>query len=202
MRNNWTVTGALNFPLFTGGNIRGDVVIAEANLREAQAQMRIMRQAAQLDARDAAYRLMAAEATWEASVGTTQLAERAYEIALVRYKEGVSTQTELLDQRLVARAGAREPRGRGARPAGGARAAGAHQDLPVEHAERRRRDRARSSRRRNNDPPDAVGGRSPAVRRILSESRHELEVDVGQVVAGGARPRRPRRHRVPPPGEA
>jgi len=100
MRNNWTITGALNFPLFTGGNIHGDVVIAEANLREAQAQMRMMRQAAQLDARDAAYRLMAAEATWEASVGTTQLAERAYEIALVRYKEGVSTQTELLDQRL------------------------------------------------------------------------------------------------------
>ena len=100
MRNNWTITGALNFPLFTGGNIHGDVMIAEANLREAQAQMRITRQAAQLDARDAAYRLMAAEATWEASVGTTQLAERAYEIALVRYKEGVSTQTELLDQRL------------------------------------------------------------------------------------------------------
>jgi len=100
MRNNWTITGALNFPLFTGGNIRGDVVIAEANLREAQAQLRLTRQAAQLDARDATFRLMAAEATWEASVGTTQLAERAYEIALVRYKEGVSTQTELLDQRL------------------------------------------------------------------------------------------------------
>jgi len=100
MRDNWTITGALNFPLYTGGNIHGDVVIAEANLREAQAQMRLMRQAAQLDARDAAYKLMAAEATWQASVGTTQLAERAYEIALVRYKEGVSTQTELLDQRL------------------------------------------------------------------------------------------------------
>lgn len=101
MRNNWTVTGALAFPLFTGGNIHGDVVIAEANLREAQAQLRIMRQAAQLDARDAGYRLMAAEALWKSSVGTTQLAERAYEIALVRYKEGVSTQTELLDQRLA-----------------------------------------------------------------------------------------------------
>ena len=100
MRDNWTITGALTFPLFTGGNINGDVTIAQANYREAQAQMRIVRQTAQLDARDATYRLMAAQATWEASVGTTQLAERAYEIALVRYKEGVSTQTELLDQRL------------------------------------------------------------------------------------------------------
>jgi len=100
MRDNWTITGALNFPLFTGGNIHGDVTIAQANYREAQAQLRIARQAAQLDARDAAYRLMAARASWEASVGTTELAERAYDIALVRYTQGVSTQTELLDQRL------------------------------------------------------------------------------------------------------
>jgi len=99
-RNNWTITGALAFPLYTGGNIHGDVVIAQANFRQAQAQLRIAQQSAQLDARDAAFRLMAAQATWEGSVGTTQLAERAYDIALVRYKEGVSTQTELLDQRL------------------------------------------------------------------------------------------------------
>ena len=75
-------------------------MIAQANFRQAQAQLRIAQQSAQLDARDAAFRLMAAQATWEGSVGTTQLAERAYDIALVRYKEGVSTQTELLDQRL------------------------------------------------------------------------------------------------------
>ncbi len=65
------------------------------------AQMRIVRQTAQLDARDAVYRLMAAQATWTASVGTADLAARAYAIAEVRYKEGVSTQTELLDQRLA-----------------------------------------------------------------------------------------------------
>ena len=100
MRDNWTITGALNFPLFTGGSIAGDVTIAQANYREAEAQLRIARQAAELDARDAAYRLMAARAAWEASVGTTELAERAFAIALVRYQEGVSTQTELLEQRL------------------------------------------------------------------------------------------------------
>ena len=100
-RTNWSVTGALTFPLFTGGNIHGDYVIAQANWRDAQAQMRIIRQTAQLDARDAVYRLMAAEANWKASVGTADLAARAYAIAEVRYKEGVSTQTELLDQRLA-----------------------------------------------------------------------------------------------------
>jgi outer membrane protein TolC len=44
---------------------------------------------------------MAAQANWDASVGTADLAARAYAIAEVRYKEGVSTQTELLDQRLA-----------------------------------------------------------------------------------------------------
>ncbi len=100
-RTNWSITGALAFPLYTGGNIHGDVVIAQANWRDAMAQMRIVRQTAQLDARDAVYRLMAAQATWTASVGTADLAARAYAIAEVRYKEGVSTQTELLDQRLA-----------------------------------------------------------------------------------------------------
>jgi outer membrane protein TolC len=100
-RTNWSITGALAFPIFTGGNIHGDVVIAQANWRDAMAQMRIVRQTAQLDARDAVYRLMAAQATWTASVGTADLAARAYAIAEVRYKEGVSTQTELLDQRLA-----------------------------------------------------------------------------------------------------
>ena len=44
---------------------------------------------------------MAARATWEASGGTVQQATRAYEIADVRYRAGVSTQLELTDSRLL-----------------------------------------------------------------------------------------------------
>jgi len=45
--------------------------------------------------------LLAARASWEASAGTVQQANRAYEIADVRYRNGVSTQLELTDSRLL-----------------------------------------------------------------------------------------------------
>jgi hypothetical protein len=45
--------------------------------------------------------LRAAVASWEASAGTVQQAQRAYEIADLRYREGVSTQLELSDARLL-----------------------------------------------------------------------------------------------------
>jgi outer membrane protein TolC len=40
-------------------------------------------------------------ATWAATQGTVEQAERAYEIATIRYREGISTQTELTDARLL-----------------------------------------------------------------------------------------------------
>jgi hypothetical protein len=40
-------------------------------------------------------------ATWQASAGTVEQAARAYDIAELRYREGISTQLELLDARLV-----------------------------------------------------------------------------------------------------
>ena len=45
--------------------------------------------------------LLAARATWEASAGTIQQATRAFQIAEVRFREGVSTQLELSDSRLL-----------------------------------------------------------------------------------------------------
>ena len=45
--------------------------------------------------------LIAARAAWEATAGTVQQATRAYEIADVRYRAGVSTQLELSDSRLL-----------------------------------------------------------------------------------------------------
>jgi len=39
-------------------------------------------------------------AAWEASAGTEEQADRAYVIAEVRYREGISTQTELNDLRI------------------------------------------------------------------------------------------------------
>ena len=43
---------------------------------------------------------MASQAAWEATAGTIQQAQRAYQIANVRFTNGVSTQLELSDARL------------------------------------------------------------------------------------------------------
>ena len=53
-----------------------------------------------MDARNAQLQLEAAEAVWQASAGTEEQAARAYQIAEIRYREGISTQTELNDLRI------------------------------------------------------------------------------------------------------
>lgn len=98
---NWTVTAALSLPVFTGGRIRGEVLVAEADLLESRARLQQVRELARLDAQDALERLRAALASWEASEGTVEQAQRAYRIAEVRYDEGISTQVELADARLL-----------------------------------------------------------------------------------------------------
>lgn len=96
----WTVAVGLSLPLFTGGRIRGEVEVARANLEQARLRLQQTRELAQVDARDAGLQLDAALAAWEASAGTEEEASRAYQIAEVRYREGISTQTELNEQRI------------------------------------------------------------------------------------------------------
>lgn len=98
-RTNWTVTLATSFPIFTGGRIRGDERIAEANLRDAQARLTQAQQFAALDAREALNALRQAQAAYAASEGTADEAQQAYRIAEVRYQQGISTQVELNDTR-------------------------------------------------------------------------------------------------------
>jgi outer membrane protein TolC len=56
---------------------------------------------AALDARVALSALEQAQATWAASAGTAQQAARAYSIDQIRYREGISTQTDLSQSRLL-----------------------------------------------------------------------------------------------------
>lgn len=96
----WTVGVALQLPIFTGGRIRGDVMVARANLDEARQRLSLTRKAARLDAFATSSDLAAARAIWEASRGTVEQARRAWTIAQIRYREGISTQLELNDARL------------------------------------------------------------------------------------------------------
>ncbi|HET6764980.1 MAG TPA: TolC family protein [Longimicrobiaceae bacterium] len=99
-RSNWTVGAALSIPIFTGGRIRGEELVAQANVAQARAQLQQTRELAQLDTRSALERLATARASFQASAGTARQAARAYQIAEVRYREGISTQLELNDARL------------------------------------------------------------------------------------------------------
>jgi hypothetical protein len=94
------VSASLQLPIFLGGAIKGDRMIAEANEREAEARLRQTRQLAAVDTRNAIDQLRAAEAQYAASAGTETQAARAYDIAQLRYREGISTQTELSASRI------------------------------------------------------------------------------------------------------
>jgi outer membrane protein TolC len=100
-RTNWTVGLASQVPLFTGGRIKGEQMVAEANVREAQARYDQVREFAALDSRVTLSNLSQARSAWLASLGTAEQARRAYSIAEVRYKEGISTQLELNDARIL-----------------------------------------------------------------------------------------------------
>jgi outer membrane protein TolC len=100
-RENWNVGVNLSVPLFAGGRIRGDELVAEANLTEQRLRFQQVRELTELDTRNALAQLERAEASWRASVGTVEQASRAYTIAEVRWREGISTQTELNDSRIL-----------------------------------------------------------------------------------------------------
>jgi outer membrane protein TolC len=100
LRTNWTLGASVQVPILTGGRQRGDELVARADVQESRLRLQQVQQLADLDTRLAWAELVAARATWEASAGTVEQAARAYQIADVRYRAGVSTQLELSDARL------------------------------------------------------------------------------------------------------
>jgi outer membrane protein len=96
----WTVGVSLQLPLFTGGRLSGDRMVARAGVDQARLRLRQVEEQARLDARNTIATTEEAEARWSATTGTVHQAQRAYEIAEIRYREGISTQTELSDSRL------------------------------------------------------------------------------------------------------
>ncbi len=96
----WTVGVSLQLPLFTGGRLSGDRMVARAGIDQARLRLRQVEEQARLDARNTIATADEAEARWSATTGTVRQAQRAYQIAEIRYREGISTQTELSDSRL------------------------------------------------------------------------------------------------------
>jgi outer membrane protein TolC len=97
---NWTASLGLSIPIYTGGRLHGEEVVARADLAEAQERLKQTREAASLDSRMVLAELELAEATYAARAGTDEQAARAYAIAEVRFNEGIGTQLELTQARV------------------------------------------------------------------------------------------------------
>lgn len=101
IRNNWTVGAQITMPVFAGFRIPAEEAAARADLTEAEARLKQARELAALQRATALQDMEAARAAWEATAGTITQAARAYEIAELRFREGLSTQLELSDSRLA-----------------------------------------------------------------------------------------------------
>jgi outer membrane protein len=98
---NWNVTIGASVPLFTGGRLRGEEMASRAAVEESEARLEQTRKLASLDTRQNLAQLEQSEATLAASQGTSEQALKAYRIAEVRFSEGISTQLELSESRLL-----------------------------------------------------------------------------------------------------
>ena len=101
LRNNWTVGVQVTMPVFRGFLMRHEERAARADVTEAEARLKQAREFGQLQRTTALQDLDAARAAWDATAGTIAQATRAYEIAELRFREGISTQLELSDSRLA-----------------------------------------------------------------------------------------------------
>lgn len=86
---------ALDIPVFDGRRTQGRALQARADYVEAQERYRALERDVQLQVQDAWQTVEAAAQTVEATQATGERANRAYEIARVRFAEGLSTQLEL-----------------------------------------------------------------------------------------------------------
>jgi outer membrane protein len=100
-RTNWTIGLGVQLPILTGGRIKAEQTIARADVDSAKARLQLTKELADLDDASSRAELSAARAEWEATGPTIQQAARAYEIAELRFREGLSTQLELSDARLL-----------------------------------------------------------------------------------------------------
>ncbi len=100
-RNNWTLGAQVTMPIFAGFRIPAEEASAKAGLTESQARLKQTREMAALQRATALQDLESALAAWQATAGTITQAGRAYDIAELRFREGLSTQLELSDSRLA-----------------------------------------------------------------------------------------------------
>jgi len=90
------LVGTLNIPIFQGGKVHGDVLKAEASLRQAQAQMADVRGQIDQDIRNALLDLKSASDQVEVAQSSVNLAEQALTQSQDRFSAGVTDNLEVV----------------------------------------------------------------------------------------------------------
>lgn len=98
---NFTAGLGVSVPIFGGLKVHGQMDAAAADLAEAQARLDQAREYARLEALDTTITLQTSVAQAEAARLTIEQAQKAYAIAETRFREGISSQVELTDARLL-----------------------------------------------------------------------------------------------------
>jgi len=92
----YAVAGTLNIPIFQGGKVHGDVLKAEASLRQAQAQMADVRGQIDQDIRNALFDLKSSSDQVEVAQSSVNLAEQALTQSQDRFSAGVTDNLEVI----------------------------------------------------------------------------------------------------------
>jgi outer membrane protein len=100
---NWDASVRLEVPIFTGLRTEGQVAQARAQYETALAGRDRLREGAAIEATQAKAELERALSTLTARRETVRQAQRAWELAGVRFTNGMSTQVEVSDARLQLR---------------------------------------------------------------------------------------------------
>jgi outer membrane protein len=99
---NWNAELRLSFPVFLGLRTVGSLERAHAALDQARAQRDQTRELVALDVTQARAELARTQALLAARRGTVRQAQRAQHLAGVRYANGMATQLEVADARVLA----------------------------------------------------------------------------------------------------
>jgi outer membrane protein TolC len=92
----YTLIGTLNVPVFQGGKVRGDVLKAEASLRQAQAQMANVQAQIDQDIRNALLDLKSSGDQVEVAQSSVNLADQALTQSQDRFSAGVTDNLEVV----------------------------------------------------------------------------------------------------------
>ena len=91
----------MSWPLFDGLRAKGNIDLAQAQARVADAQLRQVRERATIEIAAARAELDRARAAFAARATNVTEAEEAFELASLRFARGIGTQLEVSDAQLA-----------------------------------------------------------------------------------------------------